>query len=88
MAAALREAGLTVYDMSKCGFGVPDLLICRGQHCEWVEVKAGPREGLTPAEQVFFDVCPGGPPILAWTPTLALAEFEHREEMLKWSIRR
>ena len=78
MSAALRQAGFTVHDMSKCGFGVPDLLICRGGHCEWVEVKAGPREGLTQAEQVFFSACPGGEPILAWTPQMAVVEFERR----------
>jgi hypothetical protein len=79
MTAALRNAGFVVHDMSKCGFGIPDLLICRGRHCEWLEVKAGPREGLTPAERVFFDTCPGGEPILAWTPELAIAAFEKRE---------
>ena len=79
MAAALREAGFTVHDTSKCGWGIPDLLICRGGRCEWLEVKTGPREGLTTAEQVFFDVCPGGAPILAWTPALAIAEFERRD---------
>jgi Holliday junction resolvase len=76
MMIALREAGFAVTDTSKCGWGIPDLIICRDGRCEWLEVKAGPHEGLTDAEGVFFDVCPGGPPILAWTPTLAIAEFE------------
>ena len=74
----LRGEGFAVTDMSKCGWGIPDLLICRDGRCEWLEVKAGPRESLTKAERVFFDVCPGGPPILAWKPALAIAEFERR----------
>ena len=78
MVEALREAGFTVHDMSKCGWGVPDLIVCKGRHCEWVEVKAGPWEGLTDAEGVFFDVCPGGEPIIAWTPDLVIAEFNRR----------
>jgi len=78
MSAALRAAGFAVHDTSKCGWGIPDLLICRDNRCEWLEVKAGPREDLTEAERVFFDVCPGGAPILAWTPDLAIAEFERR----------
>jgi hypothetical protein len=36
MAAALREAGFSVHDMSKCGWGVPDLLICRKEHAQSV----------------------------------------------------
>ena len=78
MVNALREYGFTVHDTSKCGWGIPDLLICKDERCEWLEVKTGPRAGLTEAERVFFDVCPGGPPILAWTPSLAIAEFEAR----------
>jgi hypothetical protein len=80
MGRALKDYGLAVYDTSQCGFGVPDYRICDGAHCEWLEVKSGPREGLTPAEQVFFDTCPGGPPILAWTPELAIAEFARRKD--------
>ena len=79
MMTALRQAGFEVHDMSKCGWGIPDLLICRGGRCEWLEVKAGKGSGLTIAEATFFNVCPGGPPILAWTPDLAIAEFERRE---------
>jgi len=77
---ALRKAGFTVYDKSKCGWGIPDIIVCRGRHCEWVEIKSGPREGLTDAEGEFYDICPGGPPILAWTPDLVIAEFEARAQ--------
>jgi len=78
--ADLRLRGYFWQDMHKCGFGVSDGIMCNldKTHCEWVEVKTGPREGLTAAERVFFDVCPGGAPILAWTPDLAIAEFERR----------
>ena len=79
MVIALREAGFEVHDTSKCGWGVPDLIVRRRGHSEWVEVKTGIGSGLTIAEAVFFDICPGGPPILAWTPDLVIAEFERRE---------
>jgi hypothetical protein len=78
MVLSLRMAGFEVYDKSACGLGVSDLIICRGGRCEWLEVKPSHRSSLTDKEREFFDICPGGPPILAWTPDLAIAEFEAR----------
>jgi len=80
MVLALRDAGFTVHDMSRCGYGVPDLIICRAGHCEWLEVKASAKSALTVYERSFFDYCPGGAPILAWTPQLVIAEFERRNQ--------
>lgn len=74
----LRAAGYTVFDYHNAGHGVPDIVMCRAGHCEWVEIKASRRSNLTAAERAFFEHCPGGPPILAWTPALAIAEFERR----------
>jgi hypothetical protein len=74
----LRTAGYTVHDYLEAGYGVPDIVMCKGTHCEWVEIKASRRSNLTDAERAFFAICPGGPPILAWTAPLAMAEFERR----------
>jgi len=78
--AEIRQRGYFWQDMHQCGWGVADGIMCDAQktHCEWVEIKTGPGSGLTPAEVLFFGICPGGPPILAWNPTLAIAEFERR----------
>jgi len=74
----LRTAGYTVVDMSRVGNGIPDIILCAGQHCEWVEIKRSPRAALTEAESAFFAVCPGGEPILGWSAPLIIAEFERR----------
>ena len=77
----LRTAGYAVHDYHAAGNGVPDIVVCKGAHCEWVEIKASHRSNLTPAEAAFFAICPGGPPILAWTAPLAMAEFERRRAL-------
>ena len=79
MITALRAEGYTMHDTSNIGNGIPDAIMCQGEHCEWLEIKSGPGSGLTLAEAAFHDVCPGGRPILAWTPALAIAEFERRK---------
>ena len=79
-AAEIRMRGYFWEDMHICGWGVSDGIMCNLEktHCEWVEIKKDPTRKLTKRERVFFDICPGGPPILAWTPDLAIAEFEAR----------
>ena len=74
----LRTAGYSVHDYHRAGNGVPDIVMCKDGRCEWVEIKASRRSNLTDAEGAFFAICPGGPPILAWTAALAIAEFERR----------
>jgi 3,4-dihydroxy 2-butanone 4-phosphate synthase/GTP cyclohydrolase II len=63
MLLELRAAGYTVYDMHHVRYGIPDIIMCRDTHCEWVEIKATPRKKLTPAEGRFAEHCPGGAPI-------------------------
>jgi hypothetical protein len=79
LVAGLRAAGLAVHDYSRCGNGIPDLIVCRRQ-CHWVEVKAGLTAGLTEAESAFFERCPGGEPIIGYTADQVLAELDRREE--------
>ena len=81
-AAEIRRRGYFWQDTHSCGWGVPDGIMCNLEktHCEWVEIKASRRSTLTTKEREFFDICPGGAPILAWTPTLAIAEFERRAQ--------
>lgn len=60
----LRQAGLTVYDISRMGNGIPDLIVCRTSRVLLVEVKdKGGR--LTPDEVRFFEECPDGCAIVA-----------------------
>lgn len=79
----LRTAGYTVYDYHQAGYGVPDIVMCGGGHCEWVEIKASRRSNLTDAEREFFEHCPAGPPIIAWTAAGAAEEFERRYHQQK-----
>ncbi len=74
----LRTAGYEVVDYHAAGHGVPDIVMGRDGHYEWVEIKSSARSNLTKAERAFFAHCPGGPPILACTAALAIAEFERR----------
>ena len=84
-AAAIRLRGYFWEDKHSCGLGVSDGIMCNlaKTHCEWVEIKSSARGKLTDKEREFFDICPGGPPILAWTPELAIAEFETRALAVK-----
>ena len=77
-ALAIRTAGYEWHDYHMCGNGVPDGMICRAGRCEWVEVKASAKSALTHLESLFFSLCPGGRPILAWDPQQAIDEFERR----------
>ena len=56
--AALRDAGWDVYDFSRAGWGVPDLIARKVGYALWVECKSA-GEDLTPAEERFRDICPG-----------------------------
>ena len=76
----LRAHGYKVIHYFQCGFGISDIVMCKDGRCEWVEIKSSPKEDLTKAEKAFFAICPGGPPILAWTAALAMAEFERRRQ--------
>jgi Holliday junction resolvase len=84
----LRTAGYEVIDYHAAGHGVPDIVMGRAGHYEWVEIKASRRSNLTDAERAFFAHCPGGPPILAWTAALAIAEFERRYAQISDNPRR
>ena len=79
--AELRERGYFWKDMHRCGWGVSDGIMCDRnlRFCQWVEIKSGIEDDLTPAEEQFFSICPGGQPILAWSAALAIAEFERRK---------
>jgi hypothetical protein len=56
--AALRKAGCSVHVTSDQHDGFPDLVVGRthragGSHTYLIEVKSGPRSGLTPAQKRF-----------------------------------
>ena len=72
----LREAGYTVHDYSKVGYGIPDLIVCYDRKCVWLEVKSSPRDGLSKAEANFADHCPSGPPLIAWSLETAIARLQ------------
>ena len=67
----LRGWGYVVHITSHIGNGIPDAIMCDGRRCEWLEIKSSMGDGLTDAEAKFYDICPGGPPIIAWTADLA-----------------
>lgn len=57
--AALRRAGASVQVLSQVGQGVPDLLVSRAGTNYLLEVKAGPRDALTPDEAAWHDAWRG-----------------------------
>ena len=71
----LEQCGFTVYDFSKCGWGIPDLLVVLRGVGRWVEVKSKTGK-LRPLEIVFMDICPGPPVIVARTTEDVLDAFE------------
>ena len=55
---ALQDAGWEIFDFSRVGWGVPDLIARRAGYKLWIEVKS-PGEGLTRSELRFQAICPG-----------------------------
>lgn len=55
---ALTVAGWEIYDFSRVGWGVPDLIIRRAGYKAWVECKSA-SETLTRSEMRFHRICPG-----------------------------
>lgn len=55
---ALQAAGWEIFDYSRVGWGVPDVIARRAGFKLWVEVKSE-GESMTAAEMKFQTLCPG-----------------------------
>src|SRR3990170_2256778 len=55
---ALQTVGWKIFDFSRVGWGIPDLIARRAGYKLWIEVKS-PGEGLTRSELRFHAICPG-----------------------------
>ena len=59
---ALRKYGAVVVDLSKCGAGVPDLLVgYKNKHTIMMEVKSSPKALHTKPQLAFLVKWTGGP---------------------------
>ena len=59
---ALRKHGAVVVDLSKCGAGVPDLLVgYKNKHTILMEVKSSPKALHTKPQLAFLAKWTGGP---------------------------
>ena len=59
---ALRKYGAVVVDLSKCGAGVPDLLVgYKNKHTILMEVKSSPKALHTKPQLAFLVKWTGGP---------------------------
>ena len=57
---ALRKAGADVFDLSKVGKGIPDLLVCFNGETLLMEVKKDSKAKFTPAQLKFIAGWKGG----------------------------
>lgn len=71
---ALIAAGWEVHDLSRVGWGVPDLIARRAGYKLWVECKSE-GEKLTRSETKFQAICPGDV-IMAYTDAQAVERAE------------
>lgn len=69
---ALRKAGADVYDLSKVGKGIPDLLVCFNGETLLMEVKRDAKAKYTPAQLKFIANWKGGPLSRVDSPEAAL----------------
>lgn len=51
---ALRLAGASVYDTSRCGKGFPDIVVGYKGHTVLVEIKSGEKKPFTPDQLQFM----------------------------------
>ena len=69
---ALRQAGADVYDLSKVGKGIPDLLVTFNGETILMEVKANAKSRYTPDQLKFIANWKGGPLSRVDSPESAL----------------
>lgn len=62
---ALEAIGCSVYSSAGLGGGFPDLVVARAKNTVLVEIKAGAKKKLTPAQQAFW---------LRWTGRIIRAD--------------
>jgi Holliday junction resolvase len=68
----LRQAGADVYDLSKVGKGIPDLLVTFNGETILMEVKANAKSRYTPDQLKFIANWKGGPLSRVDSPESAL----------------